>query len=429
MIPTMTPTGYNNTGVTFLYEEFTNISLTNSTIKDNDKETYLLAYRISQYIALYFLPILGIVGLIGNILSFIVFVTSFLSKLSSSVYLAALAVSDSGFLITVIIMNWLPYVNVQIIHKPAICQITLFVSSVCGFLSVWYVVGFTVERYIAVCYPMKRNFMCTTKRAKIVVISLGIYAIVSYSYMLWMHMVIGNQCVLIPIHIPAFSIFQYIDIFTTLIIPTLALFIMNSRISFQIIYFFKERKVLTQAVRTSIKKPKSWNTQDSSRLAQMKITKMLLVVSTVFLLLNLPAHAIRLQATLIQVLKIRTGSHLESVLQGYFQLLFYLNFGINFFLYSFCGKNFRLATTKMFRNTYHNLCQRKIRERYSLVTRWGNTNNRHDTSPPQGSSTRNTLTTESNHPQNAFNMGTMYFNGKSYSVKSHKYHRNSSELI
>ena len=50
---------------------------------------------------LYVTPIIIFVGLIGNITSFFVFLTTSLRHLSSSVYLAALALADSGFLFQV----------------------------------------------------------------------------------------------------------------------------------------------------------------------------------------------------------------------------------------------------------------------------------------------------------------------------------------
>ena len=54
---------------------------------------------------LYFTPIIIFVGLIGNITSFFVFVTTSLRHLSSSVYLAALALADSGFLFQVGVLS------------------------------------------------------------------------------------------------------------------------------------------------------------------------------------------------------------------------------------------------------------------------------------------------------------------------------------
>ena len=49
----------------------------------------------------YLVPVVIGIGLLGNTLSFMVFVFTNLKTLSSSVYLAALSISDSGFLICV----------------------------------------------------------------------------------------------------------------------------------------------------------------------------------------------------------------------------------------------------------------------------------------------------------------------------------------
>ncbi len=57
--------------------------------------------RLLFHVHLYFTPIIIAVGLLGNITSFFVFVTTSLRHLSSSVYLAALALADSGFLFQV----------------------------------------------------------------------------------------------------------------------------------------------------------------------------------------------------------------------------------------------------------------------------------------------------------------------------------------
>ncbi|KAG8326321.1 G-protein coupled receptor activity protein [Homalodisca vitripennis] len=48
---------------------------------------------------------------------------------------------------------------------------------VCSFLSVWFVVAFTVERFIAVRYPLKRPSMCTVTRAKMVLSVLTLFTL------------------------------------------------------------------------------------------------------------------------------------------------------------------------------------------------------------------------------------------------------------
>ena len=51
-------------------------------------------------------------------------------------------------------------------------------------LSVWFTVAFTVERFIAIQYPLQRPRMCTVHRAKTAVASLTTLAIIGNSWIL-----------------------------------------------------------------------------------------------------------------------------------------------------------------------------------------------------------------------------------------------------
>ncbi len=84
----------------------------------------------------YVTPAIICIGLLGNTLSFIVFVFTGLKTLSSSIYLAALSVSDSGFLICVL-FSWLVNIDIQIYHEPGWCQTFAYLTYVFSFLSVW----------------------------------------------------------------------------------------------------------------------------------------------------------------------------------------------------------------------------------------------------------------------------------------------------
>lgn len=129
------------------------------------------AYKIGDFLTHYYTPALVLIGSIGNILSVIVFFRTKLRKLSSSYYLAALGISDTCFLFGAFV-SWLNYININIYNKDYYCQFFTYVSGLCSFLSVWFVVAFTVERFIAVLYPLKRQTMCTVKRACTVLIGL-----------------------------------------------------------------------------------------------------------------------------------------------------------------------------------------------------------------------------------------------------------------
>lgn len=125
----------------------------------------------------YYTPLLTVTGSIGNVISVLVFFRTRLRKLSSSFYLAALCISDTGFLMVNFLL-WLSLLEIHIYNEDIYCQLFTFLSSFCSALSVWFVVAFTIERFIAVMYPLKRQTMCTVKRAKSVLIGLMIVSLI-----------------------------------------------------------------------------------------------------------------------------------------------------------------------------------------------------------------------------------------------------------
>lgn len=52
----------------------------------------------------------------------------------------------------------------------------------CSYLSVWYVVAFTLERFIVVANPLRRLSWCTKRRAKMILALLTLAAIVFNLY-------------------------------------------------------------------------------------------------------------------------------------------------------------------------------------------------------------------------------------------------------
>lgn len=125
----------------------------------------------------YYIPFITFAGTIGNVLSVLVFVRTKLKKLSSSYYLAALSISDTSYLLCNF-SQWINTLNINIYNRDGFCQLFTFLSSMCTVLSAWLVAAFTVERFIAVRYPLKRQTMCTVRRAKSVLIVLVCVSII-----------------------------------------------------------------------------------------------------------------------------------------------------------------------------------------------------------------------------------------------------------
>ncbi|KAG6796662.1 thyrotropin-releasing hormone receptor [Apis mellifera caucasica] len=81
---------------------------------------------------------------------------------------------------------------------------------------------------------------------------------------------------------------------------------------------------------------------------QQNITKMLLLISTVFILLNLPSYVIRLCVFFFTLARKNTPDLLWCI-QQFFMLLYYTNFSINFLLYAMCGITFRRCLQQLLR--------------------------------------------------------------------------------
>ncbi|XP_029160713.1 thyrotropin-releasing hormone receptor-like isoform X2 [Nylanderia fulva] len=290
-----------------------------------------------QDIQRYYTPILVHFGLLGNCLSVCVFFGTKLRYSSSSIYLGALAISDTIFLVTIFVV-WLSMVHVDLFNRWGFCQFFIYLSTLCSFLSVWLVVTFTVERYVAVKWPLRRQSLCTVSRAKAVVIGLTALAIPICSPVLLFSTSNGNAtgCDLDKEWESWAKIYNTFDTVMTFALPLTIIVIFNTLIARNIYKLDHIRRTLTTESNAS----SNDNAQTlRDRMPQTKVTKMLLLVSSAFFCLNMPSFVLR--------------EHPESPIwliaaQQMCNLLFNTSFGINFVFYCASGQNFRRAMVRMF---------------------------------------------------------------------------------
>lgn len=121
---------------------------------------------ISYELHLYAIPFFLTFGLIGNPVAFIVWISRKLRRNNSSaIYMAMLAINDFFCNLLTIIYYLTNTWELKIIDFPVLCPLFHVTYIIFQYNSLPLVFGFTLERWIAVCYPFKRERCCTENRA------------------------------------------------------------------------------------------------------------------------------------------------------------------------------------------------------------------------------------------------------------------------
>ena len=359
-----------------------------------------------------------ILGVTGNVLSFFVFAFTHLQRQSSSIYLATLAIVDTVFLLSLLIV-WLGWLKIPLFHSNGWCQTVVYLNHLCGFLSVWSVVGFTTDRYIIVYHPLRKDRFCTSRRAKYVVLVLIIIGLIMYSFTTWTSgiMKINNisVCMPFPHFYDIITVMTSVDIIVTLLVPSSIIIVLNIRIVMKIHHF--QETLTSPGTMSVLVPPRTVNShrgtgmhasvshngsviiqfgrplqlypltdpdedhsgaqqQSSATIvmvrgrSQLRLARMLLIVSSIFLLFNIPSHYFHIRAFLQHLV----GGHYKGskhILrwQELFQLVYYLNFAINFFLYSLCGRPFRTELKRHYTKLQYNIHQWRLRRSGSMELR------------------------------------------------------------
>ncbi|XP_060560143.1 thyrotropin-releasing hormone receptor-like [Ruditapes philippinarum] len=245
---------------------------------------------------------------------------------------------------------------VAVLKSDIACQLIIFVTYVTSFLSVWFIVGFTCERFVAICFPLKGKEMCNMFREKMVVFALTLTSCLIYMFTFWTTGIEEWGELRMCSHKVEYFLFlkvvTWMDTFITMIIPFIVITVVNCLI----LRTVRRCPVRAEQRRQSRNRKaaracegmdnKTENNNHTKRARRkrtplIRVTKTLIFVSTTFLLLNLPSHIIRIY-NLITVSTSQMGVSIWFyILQELSLLLYYSTFSCNFVLYTLFGRNFK----------------------------------------------------------------------------------------
>ncbi|KAE8282535.1 Thyrotropin-releasing hormone receptor [Larimichthys crocea] len=313
-------------------ENFTTVPELNNTL--GNWTDYSIQYKVISSSLLFLICALG---LVGNVMVILVVLTTKHMRTPTNCYLVSLAVAD----LMVLTAAGLPSITDSIFgswvfgHYGCLC-ITYFQylginASSCS------ITAFTIERYIAICHPIKAQFLCTLSRAKKII--LFVWAFTSLYCVMW---------------------FYLSDIQELMYDNDITIISCGYRVPRKILFLNplpsdpkdKKRKNGQNNHnvndRTSCKNSRHSSSTATSR---RQVTKMLAVVVILFATLWMPYR------TLVVVNSFLDQPYLDSWFLLFCRICIYLNSAINPVIYNAMSQKFRAAFRKICR------CGRKSSEK------------------------------------------------------------------
>ncbi|XP_052778576.1 FMRFamide receptor-like [Mya arenaria] len=290
-------------------------------------------------------------GLAGNAMALFILTRP---KLRSSTYtfLTGLALWDMAVLLGTLFFISLPQLSddykrhvwpfVMVYVYPAVLVVR--------FGTIWTTVSLTVERYIAVCIPLKVTTLCTVHRARIILVIVAVAAVL-FNVCRWFEYAItetveihdNHTIALLGYTETAFGhnamfkriYYQYIYTIVVICIPFGLLAVINTHLMLAV-----RRSKLAQ------------ETMCSRKYKEHRVSVMLTVVVLVFICCQVPAVVYNI-AYSINV-DIKDAFHWQ-VLSSLRNLLITVNSAVNFLLYYALSKKFRSIFMQVF-------CRKRIQK-------------------------------------------------------------------
>ena len=136
----------------------------------------LTVARLARYICLYIYPIFIFMGIFGNSLScFIMFLNVRRNGYSANLFLTLLAFIDCLYLLGSAFPYWISHIDYRLdirLLSNFYCRLVYWFGNITTHLSAGLVVSVTIERFIAIKYPLIAHKINTVKNTHLVLIVL-----------------------------------------------------------------------------------------------------------------------------------------------------------------------------------------------------------------------------------------------------------------
>ena len=358
---------------------YSNVTL--SIMPDKDASVTSIAVPASEYLAyiigvkihLIWLPIMVPIGIVGNTLSFIVMVKRGNRHISCCLYMAGLALMDNCVL-GLVIYFWAMLIGLlgRDINLWE-CKILTWLLQTFSTCSINIVIFMTIDRFVAVRYPLQASKWCTPKRAKItMVITFIVMILFAIPCIFNADIINKTSCVSFANPSRFIQMMAIINLCINSLLPFIILFILNIFIIHTMRqrnkYFVDDKKqtkvvqtipeiytsqldadtVTVQTKETGLKRNTNRLQGKTIKSKETQLTIMLLCVTFALLALTFPMD---IRFVVFQIVNYRQTPKLYSIyilLYHVTNKLYFTNHGVNFFLYCVGGSKFRAEIKALF---------------------------------------------------------------------------------
>uniref|UniRef100_A0A8C7XGM4 Thyrotropin-releasing hormone receptor n=1 Tax=Oryzias sinensis TaxID=183150 RepID=A0A8C7XGM4_9TELE len=339
-----------------------NLTMDNMTLENNtsmlDNQTlgvwhdYSIEYKV---ISVLLVSLICGVGIVGNMMVILVVLTTKHMRTPTNCYLVSLAAADLMVLTAAGLPNITDALRGQWVYGYAGCLGITYFQYLGINASSCSITAFTVERYIAICHPIKAQFLCTLSRAKKII--MLVWALTSVYCVMWLFLsdtkklVYDNVVLLtcaykvsrshyLPIYFTDFTVFYVLPLLLATVLYGLIariLFLNPLPADPKGASSHKWKREASQAGRMMSASSSSSTTASSRR----QVTKMLAVVVVLFAVLWMPYR------TLVVVNSFLEKAYLDTWFLLFCRLCIYLNSAINPVIYNAMSQKFRTAFKKL----------------------------------------------------------------------------------
>ncbi|GAB6031029.1 hypothetical protein CHUAL_007847 [Chamberlinius hualienensis] len=339
---------------TFMLNNDSSGYLEDISAKDNQllPTYYSLRYRI---VGTVFQSIILLVGILGNVLVIIVVKKISWMQSPTNCYLVSLALADSIVLLSSVPNEIIAYYILcdEWLWGRHACAIFVFFQYLGVNASALSITAFTVERYIAICHPMRAQTVCTIKRAKRIIWGVWTFACLYCSPWLLLTDVVDlnykglsnrKHCTY-ALDRRYYLGYYFADLVMFYLVPLMLSCILYGLMARGLVTTLRSTSKLCASSTNSTRRLNGesvrGNCKKSTSNTRVQVVKMLVVVVVLFAILWMPYRVF------VVYNSFAANKYMEPWFLMFSKSMIYMNSAINPILYNALSIKFRRAFRKM----------------------------------------------------------------------------------